>query len=88
MQNEEADDLTNWDFTKFRPENRVDVNLSGMKFGVLHRLLETGEAYFNEIEDAKRQAKARSQGLSATGSYGTSRRKKLKGGSLKETDPW
>ena len=89
LQNEEADDLTNWDFTKFRPENRVEVKLDEMRFGVLSRLLETGESYFQEIEAAKQQAKeAKEKGVNLNKGAGKGRRKKLRDGSLRETDPW
>ena len=89
LQNEEADDWTNWDFSKFKSENRVEVKLEDMQFGVLTRLLATGEEYFNEIEEAKKQAKeARACGWTSSKGAGKGRRKKLRDGSLRETDPW
>ena len=30
LQNEEAEDLANWDFSKFKSENRVEVKLEDM----------------------------------------------------------
>ena len=52
-------------------------------------MLETGESYFKEIEAAKQQAKvAKEKGVNLNKGTGKGRRKKLRDGSLRETDPW
>ena len=85
MQNEEADDLTNGKFEKFCPGNRIPVELEKLEFGILHKLLEAGEEYHKEIEEAKATAKAeRIAGKNRV----VQRKKRLKGESLKDTDPW
>jgi hypothetical protein len=83
LQNEEADALTNSDFRHFRAENRIHVALESLRFGVLDRLLESGEAYFAETEAAKLAYKERR----AQEPKGPARRKR-KGKGLRETDPW
>ena len=83
LQNEEADALTNSDFRHFRAENRIDVSLKDLNFGVLDRLLESGEAYVAETEAAKLAYKE----LRALEPKGSARRKR-KGEGLRETDPW
>ena len=81
MENEEADALTNSDFRHFSSEHRVDVDMERLPFGVLPRLLETGEAFIKELNDMK-AAKALS--CEAAGR----KRRKIKGESLRETNPW
>ena len=44
FQNGEADALTNFDVRQFEVDKRIDVSLEGLRFGVLGRLLESGEA--------------------------------------------
>ena len=85
MQNEEADDLTNSKFDKFCPEKRIPVDLENLEFGILHKLLAAGEDYHKEIEEAK--ATARAERLAGKNRV-VQRKKRLKGESLKDTDPW
>ena len=73
----------NSDFRHFRAESRIDVSLKGPPFGVLNRLIESGEAYFAEVEAAKiayKQQRAQKPKGSA--------RRKRKGEGLRETDLW
>jgi hypothetical protein len=83
LQNEEADALTNSDFRHFRAENRIHVALESLRFGVLDRLLGSGEAYFAETEAAKLAYKERR----ALEPKGPARRKR-KGEGQRETDLW
>ena len=81
--NQEADALTNFDFGHLRVENRIDVSLKDLRFSVLDRLLESGEAHFAEVEVAKiayKQQRAQEPKGSA--------RRKRKGERLRETHPW
>lgn len=61
------------------------VDLDKLEFGILDKLLASGEAYHAEIESAKACAKAdRLAGRNRI----QQRKKKLKGESLKDKDPW
>ena len=63
----------------------MEVDLEKMKFGILDKLLASGEAYHAEIESAKACAKAdRVAGRNRI----QQRKKKLKGETLKVTDSW
>ena len=84
LQNEEADALTNWDFRHFDKKLRIvvpDEDLNSLDFGILPRLLATGEAYLAELSVAKEQAKAES-------AAGWTYRKKRAGDALKDRQPW
>ena len=81
LQNEEADALTNNDFSHFSPENRVEMDLSRLPFGVLPALFEQGEAFVAEVASAKEAAKSR-------GPEQAGKRKRLAGKSLWESQPW
>jgi hypothetical protein len=83
LQNKEADALTNSDFRHLRAENRIHVAIESLRFGVLDRLLESGEAYFAETEAAKLAFKERR----AQEPKGSARRRR-KGEGLRDTDPW
>ena len=50
FQNEEADALTKSDIRHFRAENRIHVAIECLRFGVLDRLLESGEDCFAETK--------------------------------------
>ena len=86
LQNEEADDLTNGRFEKFSPELRVPVDLSSLEFGVLPKLLQEGEDYFEELEAKRAEARrAREEGrTSGSAGRGGGRRR----ATLRERDPW
>ena len=90
LQNEEADDLTNWEFSKFDQKLRVNVDLETIEFGVLRELLATGEDYFTQLEEARAEAKtARTAGTGAgAGTSGGGKRQRRRLGALRETDPW
>ena len=85
LQNEEADSLTNSDYRHFSPENRIEVDLEKLEFGVLDRLLEVGEAFHAEREarrDAEKVVRDAGQGP------GAGKRRRAAGTSLRERDPW
>ena len=86
LQNEEADDLTNWEFSKFDLAKRVEVDLEKLPFGVLHELLETSEDFFGQVESARAVAReARASGADVSVSK---RLKRRPGEGLKESNPW
>ena len=74
LQNEEADALTNGDFSAFSLERRVVVEPETLAFRILPKLVEVAESLRNEI--VARRAVGRPLGE-------VSKRRKLR-----ETDPW
>ena len=52
-QNEEADALTNGDFSLFDPRRRVEVNLSAVAWEVLPGMLSASEEIYAAIQKAK-----------------------------------
>ena len=66
-----------------KAEHRIDVSLESLRFGVLDRLLQSGETYFAKVEAAKiayRKQRAEEPKRSAS--------RKHKGEGRRETDPW
>ena len=84
LQNEEADALTNWDFRHFSEVNRVPVDLDALDFVVLRELLETGEAYHLQVE----QARAAEKAMRLSGAARPAAARKRAGESLREREPW
>ena len=84
MQNEEADALTNWDFRHFDKKLRIvvpDEDLNNLPFGILPRLLASGEACLAELADAKEQPKT-------DAAAGWGHRKRRAGDALRDRQPW
>ena len=80
LENEEADALTNSDFRHFRAENRLEVDLEALPFGVLPRLLEQGETFVAELEAVK---------LGKVAAHaGAAKRRRVKGDALRDRQPW
>ena len=75
LQNEEADGLTNEDFSIFTAEHRIDVDLNQVQFKVLQDLLEVGEELHQDII-LRRASRVRQAA------------KGLKKVRLRESDPW
>ena len=48
-----ADELTNEDFSHFRSENRVSINIDATAFPVLFDMLAQGRALFDTLEQLK-----------------------------------
>ena len=76
-QNEEADALTNEDFTAFDPGRRVVVDLQKIQWLVLNDMMAVSENLYSEV---RRQREAKPRGLGNL--------QKAKGGSLRVRDPW
>ena len=83
LQNEDADALTNGDTRHFSENLEVKVDLDKLKFGVLDRLIQVGEAYFLEVEAARSNEKVRK-----AHDPGGDSRKRRKGDALRDRDPW
>jgi hypothetical protein len=77
--NQEADDLTNEDFSKFSSELRVPVNPLELPFLVLPEVMKFGESLYNNIVKLKQQKRSRSHENLGSG-------KKRKRDNL--LDPW
>ena len=83
LQNEEADALTNGDFSQFDPALRIDVDLQKLGFVVMDELFAEGEAYVEELSELKK-----AEELKRASSGGTSKRKARKGPGLAQKEPW
>ena len=77
LQNEEADALTNGDFSAFRPELRVQMDIGGLAFLLLPRLAEVAEELHADI--------LRRRGTGEAPEGGKSARLARK---LRERNPW
>jgi hypothetical protein len=55
--NQEADDLSNFEFSKFDPEKRIHVELASLNFEILPELMDLGEGLYRDIEARKKNAK-------------------------------
>ena len=83
LQNEEADALTNSDFSHFDPARRIEVDLDTLPFVVMPALFAEGDAYVAELAELKAaETKRVEQGGEK---YPKKRRK---GDSLADRDPW
>ena len=81
-QNEEADDLTNWEFGRFSAENRAEVDLQKVSWRVLERFMK--EAM--DLHDAVVALKKRKKVNREEEGEGGPREKKAK--KLRDRDPW
>ena len=73
-----ADALTNGDFPAFRMENRVVMDVSGLAFILLPRLVEVSMQIHDEIQLRRSGKRGGSVGVGAGPRLGR----------LRETDPW
>ena len=74
-QNEEADALTNGDFSAFDPERRVEIDVGNLKFKILPQLAKVAEELYRGILERR--------GARPAGAGRRSRPARLK-----ERDPW
>ena len=87
LQNQEADDLTNFELRHFDPKKRIHIEFANLGLDLMHALFEEGDAYTAELEKVRLAEKSKVDAKRALGgSLTTSKGKKLK--SLRETDPW
>ena len=78
-QNEEADALTNGDFSQFSPSNRVNVVVGEVKWLILPKMLQIASDIYEDV--TRRKASREQPPLPAPAS------KKAKG-CLRQRDPW
>ena len=85
MQNEEADALSNFDFSAFDQAKRINVDLETLDFKLLHDLFSAGDEYIADLEKIRKAEQVRalaSQALPAT------KKRKVAGTRLRDTNPW
>ena len=86
LENEEADILTSLEFRHFSADNRMEVGLDTLEFGVLPLFFDKGQSYLNELAEAQARAKARKlRALERKGEDGDG---KKMGDTLAQRDPW
>ena len=76
-QHEEADALTNEEFSGFDPDKRVVVQLQDIKWIVLKEMMEVSELLYAEVRAHREGRSGRAGQL-----------QKATGGPLRERDPW
>jgi hypothetical protein len=90
-ENEEADALTNEQFGAFDPARRVPLVWTDLKFHLLPQMVSKAEALFLHLKQLK-AAKSSTPGPNSTPSNSTlharPKKKRLRTGRLRETDPW
>lgn len=84
--NEEADALTNDDFSGFKEENRIRIDLKNHRWRVLRELMEEGLRLYAELEKEKAAFKAKEEEQRDAPTQ--KRLKKKKQASLKQRSPW
>ena len=87
LQNQEADDLTNYEFRHFDPAKRINVELKDLRFKIMDQLFEVGDEYIKELESIRASEKRKAENRKKAGGGADERRQK-KGKPLRETDPW
>ena len=85
LQNQEADDLTNYEFSHFDPRKRIAVRLEDLEFKVMNELFSVGDDYLARLEEARASEKRKREARMAGGSGEAATKK---GPGLRETDPW
>lgn len=61
MQNQEADDLTNYEFRHFDPAKRMNIKLANLNFTLMDSLFRAGDDYEAELARARERANAAKQ---------------------------
>ena len=87
LQNQEADDLTNGEFSAFTPSKRIRADLRYMSFAILPELFAEGSAYVEGLEAQRAKEKQR---IAAGGppASGPGARKRKPAEALRVRDPW
>ena len=79
-ENQEADDLTNYEYRHFDPAKRIPVDLSKLGFDLMDSLLRHGDEYMADLERERASEKRKA---ATRGAMRGAKRKPLR-----ETDPW
>ena len=77
LQNQEADDLTNYEYHHFDPKKRIPVDLGNLGFELMDSLFAAGDEYMADLDKIRATIKLRAADKE-------SRRRKP----LRESDPW
>ena len=84
LQNEEADAVSNFDFSWFDAGKRIEVDFSSLNFCLLNDLFAAGDEYIAELEQIEAAELARAKASRAP----PASKRRRKGLSLEDTDPW
>ena len=87
-QNEEADALSNSDFSEFTPANRVNINLERIQWFLLNEYLAAADDMYNEVKNFRmpdREGKVKEKKEKKEHKLN---RKHKKDKPLRERDPW
>ena len=88
LQNQEADDLTNYEFRHFDPKKRIKVEMADLGFRVMGSLFEAGDAYLSELEAARAEDKRKREIAKKKGGGREKKGREKRAKGLRETDPW
>ena len=87
LRNQEADDITNVEFRRFKEENGIDVDVKKFGFDLMQSHFDSGDSYVAELEQARNLHKKKIRKASiedvARERQDTKRRKPVR-----ESDPW
>ena len=81
-QNEEADALTNAEFSAFDPRLRVDVGLKGMRWMTMDKLMAVAKDIYEDVRARRGKRRAEPGTEGARPAAGRPRKR------LREVDPW
>ena len=87
LQNQEADDLTNFEIRHFDPKRRIQVDLDKLGLDLMHELFKVGDDYLSDLEKLRELGRAKGAEAKAKGGRLAGKKGKKPRG-LKETDPW
>ena len=83
-QNEEADDLTNQEFRRFRGDRRIHINLKEIRWLVMDSLMRSAESIYQEVKGARELRRVEAPGLVGGGRRGRRRPEER----LRAREPW
>jgi len=83
-QNEEADDLTNLEFRRFRADRRINVDLREIRWLVMDSLMKSAEAIYQVVKGARDLRREGAPGLAVGGRRGRRRPEER----LRAREPW
>ena len=87
MQNQEADDLSNFELRHFDPKKRIHVDIANLGLELMHDLFKVGDEYLADLEKVRATEKLKIDAKRAkSGRLAGGKNKKTKG--LRDTDPW
>ena len=87
LQNQEADDLTNFELRHFDPKKRIQVDIANLGLELMHSLFKVGDDYLADLERARAAEKLKVVAKRASGGRLAGKKSKKSKG-LRDTDPW